>query len=42
MARPDPERNRRIIGTVLYVLFMLGGGGALIFLFAMRRATPTV
>jgi RsiW-degrading membrane proteinase PrsW (M82 family) len=35
MARPDPERNRRIAGAVLYGVFMLGGAAALIFLFLL-------
>jgi protease PrsW len=33
LPRPDPERNRRIVGAVLYGLFMLGGLVALVFFF---------
>jgi RsiW-degrading membrane proteinase PrsW (M82 family) len=35
LPRPDPERNRRVVGAVLYGLFMLGGAAALIFLFLL-------
>jgi RsiW-degrading membrane proteinase PrsW (M82 family) len=31
--RPDPERNRRAVGAVLWALFMLGGAAALVFFF---------
>jgi RsiW-degrading membrane proteinase PrsW (M82 family) len=31
--RPDPERNRRIVGAVIYALFMLFGLVALVFFF---------
>jgi RsiW-degrading membrane proteinase PrsW (M82 family) len=31
--RPDPERNRRIVGGVLWGLCMLGGAAALVFFF---------
>lgn len=31
--RPDPERNRRIVGAVIYSLFMVGGFIALVFFF---------
>ena len=31
--RPDPERGRRIVGAVIYSLFMLGGLVALVFFF---------
>src|SRR5580692_11426089 len=33
LPRPDPERNRRIVGGVIYALFMLGGLVALVFFF---------
>jgi len=33
LPRPDPERNRRIVGGVIYGLFMLGGLIALVFFF---------
>ena len=33
LPRPDPERNRRIVGAVLYSLFMLAGAIALVFFF---------
>jgi RsiW-degrading membrane proteinase PrsW (M82 family) len=33
LPRPDPERNRRIVGGVIYSLFMLGGLVALVFFF---------
>ncbi len=33
LPRPDPERNRRIVGAVLYALFMAGGLLALVFFF---------
>ena len=33
LPRPDPERNRRIVGAVLYGLLMLGGLVALVFFF---------
>ena len=31
--RPDPERTRRIVGLVIYILVMLAGAGALVFFF---------
>ncbi len=31
--RPDPERNRRLVGAVLWGACMLAGGGALVFFF---------
>ncbi|HEY8041927.1 MAG TPA: PrsW family intramembrane metalloprotease [Polyangiaceae bacterium] len=31
--RPDPERTRRLVGAVIYGLFMLGGLAALVFFF---------
>ncbi|HEX3343385.1 MAG TPA: PrsW family intramembrane metalloprotease, partial [Polyangiaceae bacterium] len=31
--RPDPERTRRIVGAVLYIVMMLGGAAALVFFF---------
>jgi RsiW-degrading membrane proteinase PrsW (M82 family) len=34
-ARPDPERNRRVVGAVLYVLFMLAGATSLLVLFLL-------
>ncbi len=34
-ARPDPESNRRAVGAVLYVLFMLAGGAGLALLFLL-------
>jgi protease PrsW len=41
VARPDPERNRRIVGGVLYVLLMLAGAAALVFFFVvMPLASP--
>jgi RsiW-degrading membrane proteinase PrsW (M82 family) len=33
LPRPDPERNRRIVGGALYILAMLGGAAALVFFF---------
>jgi RsiW-degrading membrane proteinase PrsW (M82 family) len=33
LPRPDPERNRRIVGAAIYTLFMLGGGASLAFFF---------
>jgi RsiW-degrading membrane proteinase PrsW (M82 family) len=33
LPRPDPERTRRIVGLVIYVLMMLGGAAALVFFF---------
>jgi O-antigen/teichoic acid export membrane protein len=33
LPRPDPERNRRIVGGVLWALCMLGGAAALVVLF---------
>lgn len=33
LPRPDPERNRRIVGAVVYSLFMVGGLVALVFFF---------
>src|ERR1700691_2606403 len=33
LPRPDPERNRRIVGGALYVLAMLGGAAAVVFFF---------
>jgi RsiW-degrading membrane proteinase PrsW (M82 family) len=33
LPRPDPERTRRIVGAVIYVLMMLGGAAALVFFF---------
>src|ERR1035438_1319962 len=35
LPRPDPERNRRVVGAVVYGLFMLGGAAALVFLFLL-------
>jgi protease PrsW len=34
-ARPDPERDRRVVGAILYVLFMLAGGASLLALFLL-------
>src|ERR1700722_3387537 len=31
--RPDPERTRRIVGLVIYIVMMLAGAGAVIFFF---------
>jgi RsiW-degrading membrane proteinase PrsW (M82 family) len=31
--RPDPERTRRIVGLVIYIVMMLAGAGALVFFF---------
>src|SRR6516162_236439 len=33
LPRPDPEKNRRIVGAVIYSLLMFGGFVALIFFF---------
>ncbi len=33
LPRPDPERNRRVVGTVLYGAFMLSGAAALVYYF---------
>jgi RsiW-degrading membrane proteinase PrsW (M82 family) len=33
LPRPDPERTRRIVGAVIYVLMMLGGAAALVLFF---------
>jgi RsiW-degrading membrane proteinase PrsW (M82 family) len=35
LPRPDPERSRRVVGAVVYGLFMLGGAAALVFLFLL-------
>jgi RsiW-degrading membrane proteinase PrsW (M82 family) len=35
LPRPDPERSRRVVGAVLYVMMMLGGAGALVFFFVL-------
>ena len=41
LPRPDPERNRRIVGGVVYTLMMLGGAAALVFFFIlMPLASP--
>ena len=37
--RPDPERSRRIVGAVIYSLFMLGGAAALVFFFLVLPLT---
>jgi RsiW-degrading membrane proteinase PrsW (M82 family) len=39
LPRPDPERNRRIVGGVIYGLFMLGGLVALVFFFLVMPLT---
>src|ERR1700728_847135 len=33
LPRPDPERTRRIVGLVIYIVMMLAGAGALVFFF---------
>jgi protease PrsW len=39
LPRPDPERNRRLVGGVIYGLFMLGGLVALVFFFLVMPLT---
>jgi RsiW-degrading membrane proteinase PrsW (M82 family) len=33
LVRPDPERTRRVVGLLIYILMMLGGALALVFFF---------
>jgi RsiW-degrading membrane proteinase PrsW (M82 family) len=33
LPRPDPERTRRIVGAVIYIVMMLGGAAALVLFF---------
>src|SRR5580704_3963854 len=35
LPRPDPERTRRVVGAVLYILMMVGGAAALVFFFGV-------
>ena len=35
LPRPDPERDRRVVGAVLFGLFMLAGAAALVVLFLL-------
>jgi protease PrsW len=39
--RPDPDRTRKTIGAVLYILGMLGGGGLLVALFIVMPLFDT-